>query len=79
LILRTDPGIVPDEALKCLLYHEALHHLLPGEAHSERFLGLEAQWPDWQDHNLKLDLLHRRYAMDPIHYPNRRRSARLRS
>jgi hypothetical protein len=56
---------VPDEVLEYLLWHEVLHHLLPGQGHDAEFRPLEAVWPESEKHDHFLDTLGERYDLTP--------------
>lgn len=45
-IFNTTDKCVPDEMLDYLVYHELLHHLLPGRGHDQFFWKLEQKWCD---------------------------------
>jgi predicted metal-dependent hydrolase len=59
--LRTPRSQVSDEALEFLVFHEMLHHLLPGQGHNPEFRRLERLWPGADDIDVELDPLHERY------------------
>jgi predicted metal-dependent hydrolase len=59
---------VPDALLEYLLYHELLHHLLPGEGHDAEFNELEARWPDRDALDLCLATFHEHWATEPERY-----------
>lgn len=67
-MLRTRRKEVPDEALAYLIYHELLHHLLPGQAHDAEFRRLEALWPDSGRWDLFFDTLHEKWDTRPARY-----------
>ena len=69
-ILRTTPSIAPDTLLEYLLYHELLHHLLPGEGHDAEFNDLEARWPDRDACDLIFATFHERWDTKPARYAN---------
>ncbi len=48
---------VSDELLRYLLWHELLHHVLPGHGHDPQFRHLEARWPRALDLDRQLDTL----------------------
>lgn len=48
---------VSDELLRYLLWHELLHHVLPGHGHDAQFRHLEARWPRALDLDRQLDTL----------------------
>jgi hypothetical protein len=52
---------VSDDMLMYLLYHEMLHHLLPGQGHDAEFRRLEALWPNADELDRKFDTLHERF------------------
>lgn len=55
--LQVSPKHVSDELLRYLLWHELLHHVLPGHGHDAQFRHLEARWPDALDLDRQLDTL----------------------
>ena len=67
-ILRTKVSIAPDTLLEYILYHELLHHLLPGEGHDAEFNELEALWPDRDACDLVLATFHERWETKPARY-----------
>ncbi len=62
-MLRAPEANISDELLAYLLYHELLHHVLPGQGHDAQFREFEAKWPEAQDLNLVLDTLHEKWDM----------------
>jgi superfamily II DNA or RNA helicase len=60
-ILSTKRTIVSDQLLAYLVYHELLHHLLPGQGHDDEFRALEALWPDAAVHDAAFDTIHERW------------------
>jgi hypothetical protein len=69
-VLRTTPSIVPDSLLEYILYHELLHHLLPGEGHDAEFNELEAHWPGRDELDLVLATFHEHWDTRPGRYLN---------
>jgi superfamily II DNA or RNA helicase len=67
-VLRTTAKHVPDEVLAYLVFHEMLHHLLPGQGHDAEFRELEALWPDAEHLDLTLDTLHEKWDTRPEQY-----------
>lgn len=67
-LLQAPRDDVPDDAICFLIYHELLHHLLPGNGHDTLFRQLEARWPNYVDHNLTLDHLADRFDLSPSLY-----------
>lgn len=67
-LLRAPKKHVSDEMLGYLIYHELLHHLLPGQSHDTQFRDLEALWPDAERWDLEFDTLHERYDTRPESY-----------
>lgn len=65
-LLQTTEEAVPDHVLEYLLYHELLHHLLPGQGHDGQFRRLEALWPGIDESELALMTLHERWDTRPI-------------
>lgn len=57
-LLRAPEQHVSDDVLAYLLFHELLHHLLPGQGHDAEFRANEAMWPDAELHDAWLDTLH---------------------
>lgn len=68
-VLRTRPKHVPDEMLAYLVFHEILHHLLPGQGHDAEFREMEARWPDADRWDREFDTLHERWDLRPESYP----------
>ncbi len=60
-LLRCNPKAVPDEMLAYLIYHELLHHLLPGQGHDAEFRELEHRWPEAPVLDAMFDSLHERW------------------
>ncbi|WP_157467250.1 DEAD/DEAH box helicase [Frankia sp. QA3] len=60
-LLCVPPEQVPDAVLEFLLWHELLHHLLPGQGHNGEFRRLEALWPDSDLHDHALGSLLERF------------------
>ena len=67
-LLRTRRSIVSDEMLCYLVYHELLHHLLPGQGHDAEFRTLEASWPNAADLDREYDTFHERWDTRPESY-----------
>jgi superfamily II DNA or RNA helicase len=67
-LLKTSSKQVSDEMLGYLIYHELLHHLLPGMGHSAEFRDCEALWPNAVDHDCAFDTLHERWDLSPERY-----------
>jgi hypothetical protein len=67
-LLRTDPRLFPDEAISYLVFHELLHHLLPGQGHDAEFRAMERLWPAGADLDLLFDTLHEKWDTDPKRY-----------
>jgi superfamily II DNA or RNA helicase/predicted metal-dependent hydrolase len=67
-LLRTRRSIVSDEMLCYLVYHELLHHLLPGQGHDAEFRKLEALWPNATELDLEYDTFHERWDTRPESY-----------
>jgi superfamily II DNA or RNA helicase len=67
-LLRAPKKVVSEELLGYLVYHELLHHLLPGQGHDPEFRDYEARWPGAMDHNLWLDTLHEHWDTRPPSY-----------
>lgn len=55
--LEVSPKHVSDDLLRYLLWHELLHHVLPGHGHDAQFRHLEARWPRSLDLDRQLDTL----------------------
>ncbi|WP_345379347.1 DEAD/DEAH box helicase [Pseudonocardia yuanmonensis] len=62
-MLRVDPAQVPDGVLEYLIWHEVVHHLLPGQGHDAGFRRLEALWPESASHDYFLDTLGERFDL----------------
>ena len=60
-LLETTAEAVPDSVLEYLIYHELLHHLLPGQGHDGQFRRLEELWPNIDRNELALMTLHERW------------------
>lgn len=67
-LLQTRSSAVPDEMIAYLVYHELLHHLLPGQGHDAEFRLLESLWPEATELNLAFDTLHERWDNRPESY-----------
>jgi hypothetical protein len=67
-VLQTPAQHVPDEMLSYLLYHELLHHVLPGQGHDAEFRYFEALWPDAARWDCEFDTLHERWDLRPKSY-----------
>lgn len=76
LLLKAPKRDVPDSVLEFLVYHEILHHLLPGNGHDSYFRELEGRWPGYMECNLFLDTLHEEWDTRPASYRRRRRRNR---
>ena len=67
-LLRTTPKVVSDDMLAYLLWHELLHHLLPGQGHDSEFRELEARWPDAVTLDAEFHTFHERWETRPERY-----------
>lgn len=67
-LLRTSPDIVSDDMLAYLIYHELLHHLLPGMGHDADFRKYESWWPNGSVLDAVFDTLDERWVTDPARY-----------
>jgi superfamily II DNA or RNA helicase len=67
-LLRAPSSIIPDEVICFVIYHEMLHHLLPGQGHDAEFRDLEMLWPDAGQQMAFLSTLHERYSLNPSSY-----------
>ena len=67
-LLRTDEPTVTDEMVGYLIYHEMLHHLLPGQSHDAEFRRLEALWPNAVYLELSFATLHETWDTRPESY-----------
>ncbi len=67
-LLRTNSKHFSDEAVGYLVYHELLHHLLPGQGHDAEFRMLEQLWPGAPQLDLEFDTLHEYWDLDPKRY-----------
>jgi hypothetical protein len=63
--LQVSTRYVSDEVLRYLLWHELLHHVLPGHGHDAEFRLLEARWPHALDLDRDLDTLHEGHGSKP--------------
>jgi anti-sigma factor RsiW len=54
--------------LEYILYHELLHHLLPGQGHDAEFHELEAHWPDRDALDLRLATFSEHWQTHPDRY-----------
>ncbi|GAA1243461.1 hypothetical protein [Oryzihumus leptocrescens] len=54
---------ISDELLEYLLWHELVHHVLPGRGHDGEFRRLECLWPDFARLDHELDALEERFDM----------------
>lgn len=71
-LLRTTPRVAPDALIEYLLFHELLHHLLPGEGHDAEFRDLEAKWPAHDELDVIFATFHERWDTNPTRYANER-------
>jgi superfamily II DNA or RNA helicase len=69
-LLRTNAKVAPDALIEYLLYHELLHHLLPGEGHDAEFNELEANWPDRDSLDVLFATFHEQWDTNPDRYKN---------
>jgi hypothetical protein len=67
-VLRTRPKDVPDDMLAYLVFHELLHHLLPGQGHDAEFRELESLWPTAEKWDLAFATLNERWDLRPERY-----------
>jgi hypothetical protein len=67
-LLRSTVGRIPDEMLAYLIYHELLHHLLPGQGHDAEFRELEARWPNAAKWDAEIDTIHEHWDISPPRY-----------
>ncbi len=67
-LLQAPKRQVGEEILEFLVYHELLHHLLPGNGHDSYFRELEARWPGYENCNRFLDTLHEQFDTRPESY-----------
>lgn len=58
---------VSDELLEYLLWHELLHHVLPGRGHDAEFRRLESEWPDFARLDHELDTLQERFDLSGVY------------
>jgi superfamily II DNA or RNA helicase len=68
--LQVSKRHVSDELLRYLLWHELLHHVLPGHGHDAEFRMLESRWHGALDLDRELDTLHERIgerSVAPVH------------
>lgn len=64
-LLQAPAAVVSDEALAYLVFHELLHHVLPGQGHDAEFRRLEGLWPEADRLDAELDTLAERYDLNP--------------
>lgn len=62
-LLRAPRTQVSEELILFLLYHEMLHHLLPGQGHDAEFRRLESRWPDADALDREIDTLAGRFEL----------------
>jgi superfamily II DNA or RNA helicase len=67
-VLMGPPEVISDELLEFLIWHELLHHLLPGIGHRPPFREFESRWPSAQALDDELDRLHENYDLRPKRY-----------
>jgi hypothetical protein len=67
-VLLAPPEVISDALLEFLIWHELLHHLLPGQGHDAQFRHLESLWPDAPALDHELDTLHERFDLRPERY-----------
>jgi len=67
-LLRAPADVISDDLIEFVLWHELMHHLLPGHGHDSRFYELETKWPRWAELDAELDTLHERWNTDPAAY-----------
>ncbi|MFW5473157.1 DEAD/DEAH box helicase family protein [Knoellia sp. CPCC 206450] len=57
---------VSDEVLEYLLWHELVHHVLPGRGHDAEFRRLESEWPDFARLDHELDSINERFDLSHL-------------
>jgi hypothetical protein len=67
-LLRAPDSHVPEGALAYLIYHELLHHALPGQGHDAEFRDLEGRWPDCEKWDDWYATLHEKYNINAEKY-----------
>jgi superfamily II DNA or RNA helicase len=55
---------ISDELLEYLLWHELIHHVLPGRGHDAEFRRLESLWPDFAKLDHELDSIEDRFDFE---------------
>ena len=70
-VLKAPPDVISDELLEFLIWHELLHHLLPGQGHDAQFRELEMRWPRAPELDHEIDTLHERFDMRRKSYESR--------
>jgi hypothetical protein len=66
-VLQAPRTQVSDELLEYLLWHELLHHVLPGRGHDAEFRRLESEWPDFARLDHELDTLQERFDLSGVY------------
>lgn len=61
--LRAPRTQIGDDLLEYLLWHELLHHVLPGRGHDAEFRRLESEWPDFARLDHELDSIGERFDL----------------
>jgi superfamily II DNA or RNA helicase len=59
---------ISDELLEFLIWHELLHHLLPGQQHRPPFREFESRWPNAPALDDEIDRLHEKWDLPPKSY-----------
>lgn len=67
-VLQGPEEAVSDELLEFLIWHELLHHLLPGQGHRPPFRHFESLWPKAQELDDELDRLDEKWDLRPKSY-----------
>ena len=57
-VLQAPRAQISDELSEYLLWHELVHHVLPGRGHDAEFRRLEALWPNFAKLDHELDSIH---------------------
>tara|TARA_R110002072_G_scaffold123360_2_gene258625 strand:- start:897 stop:2102 length:1206 start_codon:yes stop_codon:yes gene_type:complete len=67
-LLRAPRSVITDEVICFIIYHELLHHALPGQGHDSEFRELEYLFPDAIDQMAFLYTLHEKYNLNAQSY-----------
>ncbi|MFN8124655.1 MAG: DEAD/DEAH box helicase [Thermoleophilia bacterium] len=64
-VLQAPAKLVPNKLIEFVLWHELMHHLLPGHGHDSRFEELETWFPGWEKWDASLDALEDHWNLAP--------------